>query len=335
VRGEVANDGIESAISINIRDFLTKNANLMTSIFLSSYQDNAKRIADSGLEKKLRPEINNIVRQDFGEILDNASKKTPPQLTLTNSLKYSPPAEEKKIVLSELEIAIDSPAHIIDSAELNSANQSSPTAQSLNSPPPTLPILGEPPAIPSIIKAQRTSTGTTLKPDKKAEIQEMISTAGKYYGIDPQLPLAIARAESNFDEKAISKDGHYSKGIFQLLDTTGQDMKARLDLDEKYDPFDAAQNTFLGVGYLKRLHDLFSDQNVLHSDVKTFAAKTSQDLEKLAVAAFNTGEGNVAEAQQKALALGKDPASFDEIEPFLPDITKKYVAKVSKYKKQS
>jgi soluble lytic murein transglycosylase-like protein len=55
-------------------------------------------------------------------------------------------------------------------------------------------------------------------------------------------------------------------------------------------------------------------------------------LEKLAVAAFNTGEGNVARAQDRAAASGEDPAAFSSVEPYLPPQTKAYVERVVGYR---
>ena len=50
-----------------------------------------------------------------------------------------------------------------------------------------------------------------------------------------------------------------------------------------------------------------------------------------AVAAFNAGEGRVAQAQAKAAARGGDPTRFADVRPFLPPITQGYVARVAAY----
>ncbi len=164
----------------------------------------------------------------------------------------------------------------------------------------------------------------------KHAIKEIIRTAGKFYGVDPNLGMAVAQAESSFQPTAVSKDGHESKGIFQLLDNTGHDMLSRNGIDkEHYDPFDPAQNAYLGVGYLRRLHDIFSEQTELGGNLKTFPVSSAEHLEKLAVAAFNTGEGNVARAQARAQSAGKDPADFASVEPYLPASTRQYVQRVS------
>ena len=130
------------------------------------------------------------------------------------------------------------------------------------------------------------------------------------------------------DPKAVSSDGFFSKGLFQLLDDTGKYMADQVGMIDKYDPYDPAQNTHLGISYLKRLHQLFSEDTKLAGSVSTYAASTPLDLEKLSIAAFNAGEGNVARAQFQARSVGRNPGSFDAVEPFLPASTRSYVKKV-------
>lgn len=164
---------------------------------------------------------------------------------------------------------------------------------------------------------------------KTDHFKEMITVAGRYFGLDPHLSMAVAHAESAFKPDAVSRDGHFSKGLFQLLDTTGKEMHEKSQLDEKYDPFDPAQNTYLGMGYLRRLHDIFSEETRLSRRTKTIPASSAAELEKFAVAAFNAGEGSVARAQAKARDLGKDPTDYSAIEPFLPASTRAYVKRVT------
>ncbi|MCB0345018.1 MAG: transglycosylase SLT domain-containing protein [Bdellovibrionales bacterium] len=189
------------------------------------------------------------------------------------------------------------------------------------------------PLAPQIISGQWTRGGAVGKISlNEKDIQEVIHTAGKYHGVDPHLSLAVARAESAFNPEAVSSDGHYSKGLFQLLDSTGREMLTRLNVGDDYNPFDASQNSFLGVGYLRQLHDLFSENSTLVAGLSTHPAKSSADLEKLAVAAFNTGQGNVARAQAKAAAAGKDPSLYESVERYLPKQTRDYVARVMDYR---
>ncbi|MFN8391925.1 MAG: lytic transglycosylase domain-containing protein [Bdellovibrionota bacterium] len=193
----------------------------------------------------------------------------------------------------------------------------------------------EAPKMPQIASIERLAVkpealAATKAYSKKEAIKEIIATAGKYYGIDPNLSMAVAQVESAYEPKAVSKDGHNSKGIFQLLDSTGKRMLGHAGMRaERYDPFDPAQNAYLGVGYLRKLHDIFSEETNLGSNMKTVPARSAEQLEKLAVAAFNAGEGNVARAQAKARALGKNPADYSAVEPHLPASTRLYVKRVT------
>jgi hypothetical protein len=168
----------------------------------------------------------------------------------------------------------------------------------------------------------------------KKEIKNIITTAGKYHGIDPSLGLAVAHVESSLNPDAISKDGFASKGVFQLLDSTAQDMQSLTGMEEPYQPFDPSMNSFLGIGYLRRLHDIFSKDSQITNSTKTTGAKSASELEKIALAAYNAGEGSVARAQEHAKSLGKDPSLFSSIEPHLPAITRSYVKKVTSLREQ-
>ncbi|MCB0334934.1 MAG: transglycosylase SLT domain-containing protein [Bdellovibrionales bacterium] len=169
---------------------------------------------------------------------------------------------------------------------------------------------------------------TQAKTASKTEYLGMIEQAGMRHGVDPMLSMSIAAIESNFNATAVSQDGHYSKGLFQLLDTTGKDQMARLGLNQEYNPFDADLNTDLGVGYFRYLLDTFSSNTQVRDNLTSVAAANSSELEKLAVAAFNAGEGRVASAQQRAARAGKDPSSYQHIEAYLPESTQEYVQKV-------
>jgi soluble lytic murein transglycosylase-like protein len=162
----------------------------------------------------------------------------------------------------------------------------------------------------------------------------MVNDAGAKHGVDPLLGLAVAASESSFNPLAISNDGMMSKGLFQLLDTTGKEIHEQHGYQTPYNPFDPALNVDLGVSYLRRLHDLFSTTNVLTNNIATSPAANSTSLEKLAVAAFNAGEGRVASAQRRAERAGGDPSNFAAVAPYLPDSTQEYVNRVFQFREQ-
>jgi soluble lytic murein transglycosylase-like protein len=141
--------------------------------------------------------------------------------------------------------------------------------------------------------------------------------------------MSVVKTESAFNPFAISSDGHASKGLFQLLDSTGKTLLDRAGTpDRTYNPFDPDLNIELGASYLKYLQGIFQTSTNLPNDHRTRAAADKASLEKLAVAAFNAGEGRVASAQHRAERAGKDPSQYEHVAPYLPDSTRTYVSRV-------
>ena len=105
------------------------------------------------------------------------------------------------------------------------------------------------------------------------------------YQLEPEFLHAVITAESSYRHRAVSASG--AQGLMQLMPTTAQ----RFGVN---DPFDPKQSITAGALYLKKL-------------LKEFKSK------KLALAAYNAGEGTVRRYNKK-------------IPPF-PE-TKKYVEKV-------
>lgn len=98
------------------------------------------------------------------------------------------------------------------------------------------------------------------------EVIKLIDILSLSEGVDPILVRAVARAESGFNPKAVSPKG--AIGVMQLMPETA----ARFNVSDIFHP---EQNIRGGIRYLKYLTGLFPD------DVK------------LAVAAYNAGEGRV------------------------------------------
>ena len=163
----------------------------------------------------------------------------------------------------------------------------------------------------------------------KEEIRSRLVAAAQQLGLNPALTQAVVSAESSFNVRAVSSDGHASKGLFQLLDSTGKHLMTRVEGREtKYDPFNPDLNIKLGSNYLRYLHDIFKVPTELPNKLQTRAAADENSLERFAVAAFNAGEGRVASAQARSESLGKDPAFYDQVAPLLPRSTREYVRRV-------
>lgn len=106
----------------------------------------------------------------------------------------------------------------------------------------------------------------------KQKFDEMISSTASKYGIDPHLVRAIVKAESDYDEKAVSKKG--ATGLMQLMPATA----TRMGVKNIHDPVD---NVDGGIRYLSKLLKMFDWQV------------------PLAVAAYNAGENAVVKYGNK------------------------------------
>lgn len=99
-----------------------------------------------------------------------------------------------------------------------------------------------------------------------AGLDSIFEDAASTYQIPSRLLKAVAKAESDFDTKAVSRSG--AMGVMQLMPGTAKSLGVS-------DPFDARQNIMGGAKYLKENLDRFKDV-------------------KLALAAYNAGPNNVA-----------------------------------------
>jgi soluble lytic murein transglycosylase-like protein len=101
---------------------------------------------------------------------------------------------------------------------------------------------------------------------ERRQIANLVARLAPEYGIVPELALAVAAAESNFNPKALSPKN--ATGVMQLIPATAERFGVQ-------DIWDIEQNIRGGLAYLRWL-------------MKRFANNT-----ELAVAAYNAGEGNV------------------------------------------
>ncbi len=126
-----------------------------------------------------------------------------------------------------------------------------------------------------------------LGPSKIRYVQEIEQIARKYH-LEPKLLHAVIRAESAYNPYAVSPKG--AVGLMQLMPDTA----ARYGVYDRYDPF---ENLEAGARYLRDLLSAFKDV-------------------KLAVAAYNAGEGAVRKYGNKI------PPYFE---------TQEYVSRVLKF----
>jgi len=166
-------------------------------------------------------------------------------------------------------------------------------------------------------------------PHATGPLRDAIRRASASVGVDPALSLGVARAESNFDPHARSSDG-LSVGTFQMTHGTAAEMRRKIAAHAVARPA-GTDDVALGVGYLRYLHDLFGRTARLAHGRTTVPVADAGERRLFAVAAFNAGEGRVAEAQARTRAAGGDPTRFADVRPFLPSITRAYVGRVAGY----
>jgi soluble lytic murein transglycosylase-like protein len=129
---------------------------------------------------------------------------------------------------------------------------------------------------------------TAEKPLRAADsnVQAFVEEAALKYDVNPALIDSVIQVESSYNPRAVSPKG--AQGLMQLMPDTAR----RLGVSN---PFDPRENVLGGAKYLKFLQETFKD-------------------DRLAIAAYNAGEGAVAK--------------YNNVPPFLETIN--YVAQVGK-----
>lgn len=147
---------------------------------------------------------------------------------------------------------------------------------------------------------------TLLYPKKYSAYVEKYA---EEYNLDENLVYSIIKAESKFNEKALSRRG--AKGLMQIAYITRDWAIEELELNDDIDIYDPETNIRVGCWYLNTLYKEFG--------------KT-----ELVIAAYNGGSGNVKKW------LGDEEYSNDgenlHTIPFLE--TDRYITKVKKYYEQ-
>jgi len=125
-------------------------------------------------------------------------------------------------------------------------------------------------------------------------------------GLDPALVLAVVRAESGGEPRAVSRSG--AIGLMQLMPATAAVVAQKLGLEppSREGLFDPETNIRLGTRYLAQLRRQFCDEPWLY------------------VAAYNAGPGNV----DKWVLQNTDLSPREIVERVAFDETRAYVFRV-------
>ncbi len=86
------------------------------------------------------------------------------------------------------------------------------------------------------------------------EYEGIIAQASQRFKVDPSLVKALIKAESDFDNRAVSDKG--AQGLMQLMPETANAM-------EVANPFSAEENIFGGTRYFSLLLDRFKNDKIL------------------------------------------------------------------------
>lgn len=138
----------------------------------------------------------------------------------------------------------------------------------------------------------------------KLEYTEYIKKYANEYNVDEYLIYAIIKAESNFNQDAVSHRG--AKGLMQLMYSTAEDISKRIGIELNEDNIlEPDINIKLGTKYISMLIQKYNNIN-------------------LALAAYNAGSGNVDGWIEKG-TLKSDGSDIENV-PFTE--TNNYVRKI-------
>lgn len=143
-----------------------------------------------------------------------------------------------------------------------------------------------------------------LKKMYKQEYTEYVKKYSKEYNVDEYLIYAIIKAESNFNQEAVSH--REAKGLMQLMYSTAEDIDKRVDIEiNEENILEPDININLGTKYISMLIQKYDNVN-------------------LALAAYNAGSGNVDGWIEKG-TLKADGSDIENV-PFTE--TNNYVRKI-------
>ena len=150
--------------------------------------------------------------------------------------------------------------------------------------------------------------GRTANPIKRAArgvqtrtispYDDMIRKYASELGWDWRMLAAVVYQESKFSINSVSHRG--AKGLMQVMPQTGR----KYGIDDLVNP---ENNLIAGTSHLKRLQKMLSKSGL-----------EGEELVKFTLAAYNAGEGRIADCRNFALSQQVDNCKWDEIVKLIP-----------------
>ena len=223
--------------------------------------------------------VGGVVGRDFQTILDRELQKAL-SANVVNPVQNSATSESAAASSVEMETSNNGqsqdsanisrgsiyqrPARTVQNPALNSLPGEEALPSSINNSINPSAAIASNPTVNLEGENVETPTRTTNR-ESILSTEEMLEAAAAKYNVDPKLVRAVAIAESDLNQSAISSKG--AIGVMQLMPETARSLGV--------DPYDVQQNIDGGTRYLKQLLDSFNG-----------------DVQK-AIAAYNAGSGAV------------------------------------------
>lgn len=162
----------------------------------------------------------------------------------------------------------------------------------------------------------------SYNPIKRAEKGQKVSQVSPYddlirkyadeLGWDWRMLAAVIYQESKFSINSVSHRG--ARGLMQVMPKTGK----HYGIDDLIDP---EQNLRAGTSHLKRLQNMFVKSGM-----------SSAEMVKFTLAAYNAGEGRIADCRNFAASKGADKNSWDTIVSLIPQMREDSILEESSVK---
>ena len=151
-------------------------------------------------------------------------------------------------------------------------------------------------------------------------VRKALENASRYFGRGDALTVntleAIYGQESSFGIQRRTRGMAGAAGDFHIQKATAE--RYRLTITKENDPrFDIDYASITAARYLKDLNGMFGKQTKLAEGRVTIPITNILERKKFVLAAYNLGEGRVAQIQQLAQQAGKNPTKWDLVKEFL------------------